>query len=129
MTKKTKHETAHPVAVTTARKLPGRPFERGAKWAGNAAGRPKGSKHKLSEEFIAALCEDFEQHGVETIRRVREERPHEYLKVVAGILPKELNVRTDALEELSDDELAAAISVLQSLIGGNESDGGPSSVN
>ena len=129
MTKKTKHEPTRPDAVTTARKLPGRPFKRGAKWAGNAAGRPKGSKHKLSEEFLAALCEDFEQHGVATIRMVREERPHEYLKVVAGILPKELNVRTNALEELSDDELAAAISALQAHVEGNDSDGGPSSVN
>lgn len=80
----------------------------------NPAGRPKGSRNKLGEDFIAAVAADFEAHGPATIVKVREERPHEYLKVVAGILPKELNVRTSALEELSDDDLAAGIDALRS---------------
>ena len=40
----------------------------------NPRGRPKGSRNKISEEFIAALCDDFEQHGVEVIEAVRTER-------------------------------------------------------
>ena len=93
-----------------------KPFKAGAEWAGNAAGRPKGSRNKLGEDFLKALQEDFEAHGVETLKKVREERPHEYVKVIAGILPKELNIKTSVLEELSDDELAAGIAALQSLV-------------
>lgn len=82
----------------------------------NPKGRPKGSRNKLGEAFLSALHEDFEKHGAETIVKVREERPHEYLKVVASILPKELNVNTRAVEEMTDDELAAGIAALQSIL-------------
>lgn len=82
----------------------------------NPAGRPKGSKNKLGEDFISALQQDFEAHGVAAIATVREERPHEYLKVIAGILPKELNITKTTVEELSDDDLARALATLQSVI-------------
>jgi hypothetical protein len=86
----------------------------------NPKGRPKGSRNKLGEEFIAAMHADFEAHGADTIKRVREERPADYVKVIAGILPKELNVTTNALEELSDDDLAAGIAALQSVLAAHE---------
>jgi hypothetical protein len=47
---------------------------------------------------------------------VRSERPGDDLEIVASILPKELNVRTDPFEEISDDELAAGIAILQAMI-------------
>jgi hypothetical protein len=90
----------------------------------NPNGRPKGSRNKLGEDFIAAVAADFDQHGPATIKQVREERPHEYLKVVAGILPKELNVRTNALEELSEDELTAGINALRSLLAASQNGSG-----
>lgn len=84
--------------------------------SGNPAGRPKGSRNALGEEFLSALQADFKEHGVTAIRTVRAERPHEYLKVVASILPKEINVKTTAVEEMSDDDLAAGIAALQSIL-------------
>lgn len=56
----------------------------------NPTGRPKGSKHKLGEDFIAALQDDFAQHGLEAIAKVREKHPHYYLKVIAQVLPKDI---------------------------------------
>lgn len=79
-------------------------------------GRPKGSRNKLGEDFIQALQASFEEHGAATIETVRTERPHEYLKVVASILPKELNVRTDALDEMSDNDLAAMLDTIRSAV-------------
>jgi len=79
-------------------------------------GRPKGSRNKLGEDFIQALQESFSKHGPETIEKVRTDRPHEYLKVVASILPKELNVRTDALNEMSDDDLASMLDAVRSAV-------------
>lgn len=58
--------------------------------SGNPAGRPKGARSKLGEQFLTALLEDFSAHGVLAIQTMRSERPHEYVKVVASILPKEL---------------------------------------
>jgi hypothetical protein len=108
-------------ADTTAKKLANLTnFKPGAEWTGNAKGRPKGSRNKLGEEFIAAMHDDFTKHGAATIAKVREERPADYVKVIAGILPKELNVTTNALEELSDDDLAAGIAALQSVLAAHE---------
>lgn len=94
-------------------KLPAHAFKPGNTFG---KGRPKGSRNKLGEDFISALQESFNQHGPATIEQVRQERPHEYLKVVASILPKELNVRTDALNEMSDDDLAAILGAVQSAV-------------
>jgi hypothetical protein len=69
--------------------------------SGNPNGRPKGARSKLGEAFLEALHSDFQKHGVEAIRKVRADRPHEYLKVVASILPKDVNVTADVSETFS----------------------------
>lgn len=75
----------------------------------NPAGRPKGSRNKLGEEFIAALQADFQRHGSDVIAKVREERPDVYLKVVASILPKELHVTENDFDGMTLEELQAWI--------------------
>jgi hypothetical protein len=89
-----------------------KPFEPGK--SGNPNGRPKGSRNKLGEAFIEALHDDFADHGVQAIVKVREERPHEYLRVIAGILPKELKVTSET--DLTDDQLIERIRQLDEVI-------------
>jgi hypothetical protein len=87
-----------PVSDTTEKKLSNlKPFKAGPEWSGNAAGRPKGSRHKITEDFLSAVAEDFEKHGKEALKTVREEDPSTYLRVVAQIIPKEseLTVKAD----------------------------------
>lgn len=72
--------------------------------AGNP-GRPKGSRNKLGEAFLAALHDDFNEHGIAAIQTVRAEKPDQYLKVIASILPKELNVNVNDTDAMTDDEL------------------------
>jgi hypothetical protein len=86
-----------PVADNTAKKVPGRPFKSGPEWNGNAAGRPKGARNRLTEDFLSALADDFSQHGKKAIVTVREEDPAKYLTVVAQLVPKEseLTVKAD----------------------------------
>lgn len=57
--------------------------------AGNP-GRPKGARNRLGEAFVLAMMKDFETHGATTIELARMEDPLGYVKVVAGMLPKEL---------------------------------------
>lgn len=78
----------------------------------NPRGRPKGSRNKLGEEFVAALQADFEQHGPAVIETVRAEQPAQYLKVIAAVIPKEVNVNVSPLEDLSDDDLERAIAAI-----------------
>jgi hypothetical protein len=60
--------------------------------SGNPAGRPKGSRNRLSEDFVCAFADDFAEYGVEVIEKVRRERPSDYLKIAASLLPKDLEV-------------------------------------
>jgi Family of unknown function (DUF5681) len=82
--------------------------------SGNPPGRPKGARSKLSESFLKALADDFDSNGIEVIEKVRSSRPHEYLKIVAAVLPKQMQ-REDLTprrkaEDLTDDELATIAS-------------------
>ena len=52
-------------------------------------GRRKGSRDKIATAMLEAIAKDFEQHGKEAIKIARMERPVEYLRVVASLLPKE----------------------------------------
>jgi hypothetical protein len=70
--------------------------------SGNPAGRPKGARSKLGEAFLTEMLADFEQHGAEAIVKVRDEKPDQYLKVVASILPKELDAGEATLSILSE---------------------------
>lgn len=76
----------------------------------NGGGRPKGSRNKLGEAFVAALHDDFEKHGVETIAKVRDTDPVAYVKVVASLLPKEIKI--EAVNDLSDEQLDQRIKQL-----------------
>jgi hypothetical protein len=81
----------------------------------NPVGRPKGSRNKLGEAFVEALQADFNQHGTAAIVKVREEKPDAYLKVIASILPKDVNLNVTALDGLSDDDLLDTIASVRAL--------------
>ena len=80
--------------------------------SGNPAGRPKGSRNKLGEEFLDALYSDFQENGAAVIAQVRTEKPDAYLKVVASLMPKE--VKLDARTELYDMSDADLMAIIQS---------------
>jgi hypothetical protein len=75
-------------------------------------GRPKGSRNKLAEAFTQALHDDFLEHGEIVIATVRAEKPDQYLKVIASLVPKDVNLNVNNLDDLSDAELAERIQSL-----------------
>jgi len=68
-------------------------------------GRPKGSRAKLQEMAVAVLAADFEQHGEDVVRRVREKRPEVYLASVVSLLPKQAQKLESPFIDLSDQEM------------------------
>lgn len=80
-------------------------------------GRPVGSRNKLGEAFLSALNDDFEEHGQKAIETVRSEKPDQYLKVIASILPREMTLTvSDPMEDLTDDELIDRLRTLHDSI-------------
>lgn len=96
---------------------PGRPPVQHQFKPGNP-GRPKGSRNKLGEHFIAALCADFEAHGARVIERVREEEPSVYLRVIARVVPPSMLVQQheSVVSALSDEEVLAYLAALDEVI-------------
>jgi hypothetical protein len=62
------------------------------------------------------MQKDFAEHGEKVIAQVREDKPDQYLKVIASILPKEIKVDVGALDGMSDDELADALETVRALV-------------
>ena len=77
----------------------GQPFQKGQ------GGRVKGARNRLSMAFVEALAKEFEEHGAEAIRICRVERPTEFIKIIASIMPKEFEITDNRLAAITDEEL------------------------
>jgi hypothetical protein len=62
---------------------------------------------------LQALQEDFETEGEKVIRIARIEKPIEYLKLIAGLLPKELLITDNVLGDMSDEQLLETIAAVR----------------
>jgi hypothetical protein len=80
--------------------LPGRP---------GGPGRPVGSRHKLSEKFLADLQRVWLKKGGKALDRVADQNPEILVRVIASVLPKQL----DALLTMEVDIFAQARTRLQ----------------
>jgi len=92
--------------------------EKGRFLPGNSGfgGRPKGSRNKLGEAFLKALADDFEKNGADAIEQTRITKPEVYVKVVASLLPKQIEIKEGAFDGLGDDELAALVAAARSAL-------------
>ena len=81
--------------------------------SGNPEGRPKGSRNKLGEDFIKALADNFAEHGRDAIERMREDRPGDYIRMIASLMPKEATQNVDPFADVTDEQLAEYIRELK----------------
>lgn len=91
--------------------------------SGNQAGRPKGSRQKLQTKFLDVLAADFDENGAQAIVEMREKDPSGYVKAIASLMPRQLEIERP-LQDMTDDDLIAGIAALQRLIAGQGSDAG-----
>jgi hypothetical protein len=60
--------------------------------SGNPSGRPKGARNKLAENFVADLRDAWERHGVDALDRVARDQPEVLVKVIASLMPRDVNL-------------------------------------
>lgn len=91
-------------AETTAQEQRGRPFLPGQ--SGNPAGRPIGTRNKLSADFLGALQGLWQDRGPEMLERVANEDPGLIIKAIVQLVPKEMTLKAEsALDSATEDEL------------------------
>jgi hypothetical protein len=73
----------------------------------NPAGRPKGSRVKLEEVFVADMVEAWKLYGKEALERTAAKEPSKFAQIAASVLPKQTQTtRVHKLELMTDRELA-----------------------
>ena len=77
-------------------------------------GRPKGSRNKLTEQFLADVYEAWQESGQSCIAEMIADKPGDFVKLVATIIPKEATLNIHDHSELTDDELAERVRSLAS---------------
>jgi len=87
--------------------------------SGNPKGRPEGARNKLATEYFVDLYESWQKHGKEwqkhgkaALDTVAMLYPNEYVKIVAGHMPREMNAvvtNIHHLERVSDQRLLEII--------------------
>ncbi|MGC1749304.1 MAG: DUF5681 domain-containing protein [Pseudolabrys sp.] len=78
--------------------------------SGNPKGRPQGSRNKLSEEFFRDLCDARQAFGKPALMTAAWTHPVEFVRVVASLIPRELEATiTPVTARMYDGQLDAII--------------------
>jgi hypothetical protein len=85
----------------------------------------KGTPQRLTAQLFDTLCADFEAHGADAIRCCREEQPQGYLRLIAGLLPKEFDLNDNRLKDIPDDELDILIELSRERAAQSQGASGP----
>lgn len=73
-------------------------------------GKPKGTRNKLTADFVNVMCADFELHGISVIEAVRTSKPEAYLAAMVRLVPQQVEVgEAGAFTEMDDAALDAFI--------------------
>lgn len=68
-------------------------------------GRTEGARNRLNKAFLTAMAEAFEENGINAIKTVVSDDPKEFLKLIAGLQPKEHADVTNRLDDITDEQL------------------------
>ena len=80
--------------------------------SGNPAGRPKGARNKLTEDFLGDVLQAWTDKGKQAINDMIDEKPGDFVKMVASLVPKEATININDHSEMTDDELAERVRAL-----------------
>jgi hypothetical protein len=80
-------------------------------------GRPRGSRNKLGQAFIENLYAYWLKNGTAVIKAAAKGSPAAFLKVMASLLPKHLEIKDDPFDGITDEQLASMIAYCDNALG------------
>ena len=75
--------------------------------------REPGSRNRLQKNVIDSFLESFETNGKMALEILFKEKPVDYLRLIASVLPKEFLVAEASLGDLTDEEVAEALATIR----------------
>src|SRR5215831_16466792 len=99
-------------AVDMERKMT---FQQGV--SGNPHGNRHRTRHLLNQEFMQALLLHFRSHGKKAIEKVARNQPAVYVKILALLVPREMQIEhTNRIKQMTDEEIEQAIEAIQTML-------------
>ena len=90
-------------------------FQQGV--SGNPHGNRHRTRHLLNQEFMQALLLHFRQHGKKAIEKVARNQPAVYVKILALLVPREMQIeQTNRIKQMTDEEIEQAIEAIQTML-------------
>jgi Family of unknown function (DUF5681) len=66
--------------------------------SGNPAGRPRGARNKLADDFLADAYAQWQQHGSTALETMANTEPAKFCQMVANLLPKEAVLQDERVQ-------------------------------
>ena len=73
--------------------------------SGNPAGRPKGARSKLAEDFLSDAYEQWQQYGSMALETMAKDEPAKFCQMIANLLPKEAVLPDEGRVQISEIKL------------------------
>jgi len=86
-------------------------FAKGA--SGNLAGRPLGARTRFSESFMQDVLAEWQEHGRQALIDFREGNAENFVKLMASLLPKNVNLKVNELDDLTDEQLMRQLAAVR----------------
>jgi hypothetical protein len=90
-------------------------FQQGV--SGNPHGNRHRTRHLLNQEFMQALLLNFRHQGKKAIEKVARNQPAAYLKILALLVPREMQIEhTNRIKQMTDEQIEEAIEAIETML-------------
>jgi hypothetical protein len=73
--------------------------------SGNPAGRPRGARNKLADDFLTDTYAQWQQHGSTALETMAKTEPAKFCQMVANLVPKETLLPDEGRVQISEIKL------------------------
>ena len=86
--------------------------------SGNSAGRQKGSRNKLSQDFIDDAYAEWQENGKAALRHMSTKDPSKFVQMISALIPQHFKVEHEhPLTLLTEEQIEERIIELSAVLG------------